>query len=395
MDMIPVQEPEKQPPRIEFEIAPKSIAAVVITGVALWLLCKLWPILLVILCSLILVGTVNPIVGWLESRGMKRVWAVTLVFVIGVLLVGLLGLIIFPPLIDEVSHLVRNFPAIQAKLAGTLESRRWTAPMASTVRSFAPAQATTGAAASSAFAVTLGVVEVLGYAGTSIVLAVYFLTDYERLRGFLYALTPRDYHLRLARIIANMEPIVGGYLRGQIITSLAIGVFTFALLHFSGVSNALALAAFAGLTDVIPFVGGLLATAPAVVAAMSRGPLTATVVFVAMVSYQEFESRVLVPRIYGKVLRLPSAAVIIALLVGGKLGGIMGALLALPLAAALRMLVEELRVELPGDDTDASALKKKDAKAELDYAREIAGASGREAGTVATRIADEVKKDDA
>ena len=77
-----------------------------------------------------------------------------------------------------------------------------------------------------------------------------------------------------------------------------------------------------------------------------------TIVLFAMIGYQEFESRVIVPRVYGQALRLSSAVVVIALLVGGKVGGIIGALLALPIAAALRMLIEELRVDLPGDDTD-------------------------------------------
>jgi predicted PurR-regulated permease PerM len=330
-------------------------------------------------------------VAWLEALKMKRCWAVTLVFGSCALVLGLIGLILFPPLWEEVSYLAGNFPAIHAKLARLLEAHRWTAPMASTVRNFAPTQAATGPQVTSAFAITLGVVEAVGYAATAVVLALYFIADFERMRGILYALTPREYHLRLARILLNLEQIVGGYLRGQVITSLAIGVFAFVLLHFCRVPNALALAAFAGLTDVIPFVGGLLATVPSTaVAAFSRDTGIATVVLISMAAYQEFESRLLVPKIYGRALRLPSPAVIIALLVGGELGGILGAFLALPLAAALRMLIIELRLDLPGDDTDNDALKRRDAKAELAYAEESAGASPAEAGTVATRMADQV-----
>jgi predicted PurR-regulated permease PerM len=166
------------------------------------------------------------------------------------------------------------------------------------------------------------------------------------------------------------------------------------LLHFCGVPNALVLAAFAGRTDVIPFIGGLLATAPCVITALSRGTGIATIVLLAMVGYQEFESRVLVPKVYGRALRLPSAAIIVALLVGGKMGGILGALLALPLAAAVRMLTEELRLDLPGDDTGDSALKQRDAQAERAYAKQSAGTSPEEAGMVATRIVDQVREAD-
>ena len=388
------QQPKRVPRPIRFEIAPKSIVALILIGVALWMLGQLVAILVVILCSLILVGTLNPFVGWLEARSLKRIWAVTLVFGVCALLMGLFALLVFPPLLDQLSHLVGNLPVIQGKLAGKLEAYRLTAPIAGTVRNFATTKAATSANVNSAMAISLGAIEGLGYAASAVVLAIYFISDFERMRGVLYALTPRRYHLRLARILLNLEPIVGGYLRGQVITSLAIGIFTFGLLYFCGVPNALVLAAFAGLTDVIPFIGGLLATAPCVVAALSRGTGIATIVFLAMVGYQEFESRVLVPKVYGRALRLPSAAIIVALMIGGKLGGIVGALLALPLAAALLMLIEELRLDLPGDDTDDSALRQRDATAEQAYAKQSAGASPEEAGTVAIRIADQVREAD-
>jgi predicted PurR-regulated permease PerM len=375
-------------------MAPKSIVALILTGVALWLLGRLAAILVVILCSLILAGTLNPFVGWLEARPLKRVWAVTLVFGVCALLMGLIGLLVFPPLLDQLSHFVGNLPAMQGKLAGMLEAHRLTEPIAGIVRNFTAAKAATIANANSAIAISLGVVVGVGYAASAVVLAIYFIADFERMRGVLYALTPRRYHLRLARILLNLEPIVGGYVRGQVITSLAFGIFTFGLLYFCGVPNALVFAVFAGLMDVIPFIGGWLATAPCVVAALSRGTGIATIIFLAMVGYQEFESRVLVPKVYGRALRLPSAAIIVALLVGGKLGGIIGALLALPLAAALRMLIEELRLELPGDDTDDSALEQRDAEAEQAYAKQSAGASPEEAGTVAIRIADQIREAD-
>jgi predicted PurR-regulated permease PerM len=311
-------------------------------------------------------------------------------------LIVILGgcLITIPALFAQVSTTINNLPEIQKGLARTLESHHLTAPLANAIRNFKPEDRLRGLNVTAAVTASLGVVEVIGYAATAVVLAIYFIADGERTRGALYALFPRRFHVRLARVLLNLETIVGGYLRGQIITSLAIGVFTFALLAITRVPNALALAAFAALTDVIPFVGGLLATTPAVLVALSRGSAVTTIVLVAMIGYQEFESRVIVPRVYGQALRLSSAVVVIALLVGGKLGGIIGALLALPIAAALRMLIEELRVDLPGDDTDDPTLRARDARAERTYARETAGASPEEAAAVATEIASEIREAD-
>jgi hypothetical protein len=121
---------------------------------------------------------------------------------------------------------------------------------------------------------------------------------------------------------------------------------------------------------------------------LTSGVGVAALVCAVLVLYQEFENRILVPRLYGNSLRLPPAAVILALLVGGKLLGIVGALLALPVAAGLRMLVEELRVEVPGDDSDDSALRASDRRSELVYERRTSRALPEEAAAVAAEIAE-------
>jgi len=117
---------------------------------------------------------------------------------------------------------------------------------------------------------------------------------------------------------------------------------------------------FAGLTDVIPFIGGYLASAPAVFAVSSKGTPSMLIVAAAMMGYQEFESRILVPRVYGRTLRLSPALVLIALLIGGTLLGMLGALLALPVAAGVQMIVRELRVELPGEGPEVEAMRERD-----------------------------------
>ena len=376
------------------EISYKTILAVVLTVAAIWLLNVLVPILVVLVMALILVGTLSPAVGWLERHRFKRPLAIAVIFIGCAIVVGGIGLVTLPSLSSQVSKTISDLPHLQKSLALRLESHHLTAPLADTIRSFNPEKRLKSLDVSSALAASLGVVEVIGYLATSVVLAIYFIADGERTRGFLFAVFPRRFHVRLARVLLNLETIVGGYMRGQVITSLAIGVFTFGLLTITRVPNALALAAFAAVTDVIPFVGGLLATTPAVLVSLSRSGVVTGIVLCAMIGYQEFESRVIVPRVYGRALRLSSAVVVLALLAGGKLGGIIGALLALPIAAALRMLVEELRVDLPGDNTDDPKLRARDARAERTYDRETAGASPEEAAAVATELANRERATD-
>jgi putative heme transporter len=115
----------------------------------------------------------------------------------------------------------------------------------------------------------------------------------------------------------------------------------------------------------------------------------ALIVLVALVLYEELESRLIIPRVYGKTLRLSPVAVTISLLMGGKLFGIIGALLALPIAAAIRATVEELRIDLPGESIERA----RDARAEARYLEETEGASAVEAANVATTLADELEEE--
>src|SRR4029079_5265905 len=138
----------------------------------------------------------------------------------------------------------------------------------------------------------------------------------------------------------------------------------FLLLTLCNVKAALALAVIAGVADVLPYIGVVLAVGPAVAAAAERGLVVMTIVLVVMLAYQELESRFLIPKIYGNVLKLPSSVVLFSLLAGGVLMGIPGALLSLPVTATIRMLVEELRVNLPGEDVDDSRTRAEDARTE-------------------------------
>jgi predicted PurR-regulated permease PerM len=186
-----------------------------------------------------------------------------------------------------------------------------------------------------------------------------------------------------------LERIVGGYIRGQVLTSVFMAVFVFGLLTVARVPNAIAIAVFAGVADVLPYIGVFLSVGPAVMGALAVGPVAAGVVLVAMVLYEEFESRYLIPRIYGRALRLPSSIVLVALLAGGTLMGVLGALLALPVAAALRMLVEELRVELPGEPIDDEKIRARDDRAEKEYERRAEGMPAEQAAAIAVKISED------
>jgi len=376
---------------VRVEIAPRTIAWVLATFVGIWLFVQLRVLALLLVVALVFAGTLNPLVEWMERRGLRRFLALVVVFVALLLAASLLIFLTVPPLLEQLAQLVRDAPRHREHLIAVLQQRELTAPLARAVQGAGLAQ-TFGRIESYLMGSSPGAAKALGLGVTTVFLSFYLLADGKRMQGVLFAIVPRDYHMRLARILQNLEVIVGGYVRGQLLTSAAIGAFTFVLLVVCGVPNALSLALFAALADMIPFVGGLLAAAPAVLSALSRGVPVGIVVLVALFAYQEFESRILIPKVYARALRLAPTAVVLALLAGGILQGVVGALLALPIAAGLQMMVKELRVDLPGDDSDDRSARARDARTEAAYELMSAGATAPDAGQIAKTLARDLRE---
>ncbi|MDQ6832137.1 MAG: AI-2E family transporter [Chloroflexota bacterium] len=376
---------------VRFEIAPRSIFLILAIAGGILLLARLWQIILILIVALVLAGTFSPVVTWLERHRVPRALA------LGIILIALLGVIvglgalIIPAFAHQFGTLSTDAPRIQARLADFAARVPPLAGQADAIRTAQPDRLLTpvgnyvlksaGAAAQ---------LVVLGF--TTVVIAFYLIADHERVKGFLFALLPRPYHVRTARVLLDMETVVGGYMRGQAITSLSIGVFAFILLQIVGVPAALPLGILAAFADLIPLVGPVLAVAPCVLFALTVGPLKAAIVLVALVIYHQFESHLLLPRVYGQSLRLSPLAVIVALLVGEQLLGIVGALLALPMAAGIRVLIENYRIELPGELPGEREERVEEADAELAYATQTQGTSSVESAMMATEIAEQLQE---
>ncbi len=383
-----VEEPKRT---LRIEIAPQTFLWVLGLAAAVWIALQLKTVLMVITIALVLVGTIDPIVGWLGRRGIPRGYALIITFV--TLAMGFAALVVLtvPELVAQLVSMIDQAPKARDHLVASLQGRPIAKPLLEALQSI-PVDELTKHMGPRMLALSTELMTMIGYGISTLFLAIYLLADPVRSKGVLFAIVPRHHHIKLARVLFELKIIVGGYMRGQLITSAAIAVFVFILLTICGVDNALALALFAGVTDIIPFIGGYVASAPVIVAVSGRGAIAVVVVFALMVLYQEFESRILVPRVYGRVLRLPPAIVLVALLVGGVLMGVVGALLALPIAAGLQMMIRELRVEMPGAAPQSEATRVRDEKAEHIYDELTEGASASDAGVIASQLAERIKE---
>ena len=270
-------------------------------------------------------------------------------------IVAFVGLIL-PPLAEQVAHLVQNFDGFRDRVLVRLPPHY---PILKTiVAQIFALPASPEVAVHLHRPLVWGRVAVSGLATTFfvLVLTLYLLLDGKQVYAWLLAYVPRRSREKMATTVQEMSTVVYAYVRGQIVTSVIFTVFTGVVLSLFHVPAALPLAILAGICDVIPVVGIIIATAPAVLLALAVSPLAAACVLGLYVVYHVFESYFVVPRVYGNQLRLSTLAVLLALLIGGTLQGIMGAVLVLPLVAAYPIveriwLSKYLRPEVLRDHT--------------------------------------------
>ncbi len=390
----PEQEVQSRQTRvIRIEIAPWTIFSIVLVIAGLWIFMRLMPVVLVLVGALMIVGSLGPAVDWLEHRGVRRDAGIAIVFTVLFASTVLIFALTIPALVNQVKSLIGMEPALREQLAERFARYPLTESLADTMRNV-QYDALIKSSATSVLAFFTIVVESIAYGFGAIFLALYMMLDRDRLRGALFAVVPRTHHIRLSRILVNLNTIVGGYIRGQAITCGLMFAFMFILLTACGIPNAMVIAVFGGVADVLPYIGIFLTMAPAVAAALPLGAVITLVVFLLMLAYEEFESRVLVPIVYGRAMRLPSSVVLFSLIAGATLFGIIGALIALPVAATILMLIDKLRVELPGETEQAGDTenRKKDEHSEREYTRRTEGMPAEEASAIAVEMSDVRKK---
>ncbi len=311
-----------------------TILKVIGSGLGLWAVFLLWPEFLMFLLSVLMAVTLHPAVRWMEGRRIGRGLSVVIIatFAVGVLAVFVA--FILPPLTAQVTHLLANLPEFRARILSKIPARY---PMVQkAIHELFNSSSSPKVTSTFDRWVVWGRSAVSGLvlAVVVLVLALYLLLHGRSLYAWILAFIPRTYREKLAVTMHEVSDVVHAYVSGQLLAALLFAIFTAVLLTILGVPAVAPLAVIAGVCDVIPVLGILLATIPAVVLALAVSPGAAVTVLVAYVAYHLFETYLLLPRIYGNKLKISSLAVLLAILVGGKLQGILGVVLVLPLVAA-------------------------------------------------------------
>jgi predicted PurR-regulated permease PerM len=284
---------------------------------------------------------------------------VIVIFVVTVGFLVLFSILVFPPLVREVRQLASDIPGYVDRLktsqgwVGDLERKYHLSTKLKDVTDRLPSVAS--ASLGKILGITKSVAAVIFNLLTISILTIYFLLSLPRTEEGIERLFRGEHRSRDVRMFQESLERVGGYVSGNITVSIIAGVGAFVFLRIFGIPFAAALAMWVAIADLIPTVGATLGALAAVLVAFFSSITDGIATVIYFVIYQQVENYVIVPRVMKKAVDLSPAAVIVSVLVGGSLAGFAGALLALPLAAAAKVVVRDvwLRPRVEGPETAA------------------------------------------
>lgn len=298
-------------------------------------------IILIVISAFLAVG-LSPAVDFLQRRGLKRGAAVSAI--IGLVLLFFAGFVAAaaPPVANQATDLRAKVPEYSKQLRENDTFKRLDDDYEITKRVNEWVQKRSGAVAGQAISAATRVLGAIFKTLTVLILTLYFLGAYQRIKHGAYRLIPRSRRARAGLIADEILSRVGGYVLGNLATSFIAGILALIFFLIVGVPYPVALAMLVAMLDLIPLVGATIAavvcTAVAFFVSVPVGVATA----IYFVIYQQVENYVLVPRVMKKTVDISPLATIIAALIGGSLLGILGALLAIPVAAAIQLIGTEV-----------------------------------------------------
>ncbi|WP_248960444.1 AI-2E family transporter [Sphaerisporangium perillae] len=300
-------------------------------------------IVLIVVAAFLAVG-LNPIVEALQRRGMSRRWAISLVFLGVTLLFALFGLAIVPPVSQETSDFVGAVPGYVQSLTSnpTIKQLDTDYQILANLQSYITSGGLGATVAGGILGAGAVVLDAFFSGFTLLVLTLYFLGSLPTIKEYLLLLVPATRRPRTRAIGDEILAGIGGYVAGNVLISVIAGSLSWLFLTIAGAKYALALALVVAVTDLIPLVGATVgAVLVSAVGFLQSAPLgIACVIF--FVIYQQVENYVIYPRVMSRSVDVAPAVSVIAALFGGALLGAVGALLAIPVAAAVALIIREV-----------------------------------------------------
>ena len=328
------------------DIPYESIFRVVLVLLVLFLLFYLRQIIFIVFIAVIAALIMNPAVDKMKKRKIPRVLGASILFSAVLAMIGLFFYIVVPPLAKEISQLATQFPIYMSNMGidySTISEQQIDDRLAGPIQEVLIEASkflknTTAVILSGMFDFLGGILSVVMIA----VISFYLVIEKKGIEKFVKAVIPYDFQPRTLRVIKKIEVKLGKWFIGQLFLGFIVGLVTFIGLSLLGVPYAMVLAIIAGFMELIPYLGPILASIPALIIALTISPSLFLLTLLLYFLIQEIENYVLVPKVMQKSVGLHPVIIIVAMLVGYKFAEIPGVILSVPVATIASIILEDL-----------------------------------------------------
>lgn len=322
---------------IKFDIW--SIGKILLIFVILWFLYVLRDVIFIVLIAGLLATIINPMVNYFEKKKIPR-WAGALFVYLSVLLVLILiGMAIVPAVVSQTKLFIDEIPEFLDSILNKVQAGIQAGSQEQFLDMFNNWLNKSSLSAKSIFSVLGTVAGQVMSVFMVLVLSFYLSVRKKGVRSFIDSLVPTKYKKFLADFSESVQKDIGAWARGLLLLCFFVGTLVYLGLLILGVKFSLTLAVIAGLTEVIPYLGPFIGAVPAVLMALTQSPTLALFVLILFVVIQQIENIFISPYVMYKAVGLDPLIIILALLVGGKLAGPIGMVLAVPAATIVAILI--------------------------------------------------------
>lgn len=324
----------------KIDIPVSTIIRLLLILLAAWFVFSIRDVLVLLFFVIIIVAGLSPTVDrW--SRTITRPGAVISVFLIFLVVMGGILSLVVPPFIDQLREFTSNLPIYAEQLSDSSQNGFLSDATKLIVANLNNVVAQLSDISGTILAKTVGVVNGLVAVVTILVLTFYLLLEEEGLKKMYRGVMPASWYNDLTDTTRKIAGRLGAWLRGQILLMLVVGLAVTIGLLIIGSPYALTLGIWAGLTEAIPIVGPWIGALPGIAVGLAISPLQGFLTLLVYLVIQQLEGNILVPKIMSKAVGLNPVIVIIAILIGSKLYGLLGIILAVPLAATISVIAED------------------------------------------------------
>lgn len=321
--------------------------AVAGTALALYLLYLIRSVLELLLLGVFLALALGPLVEFLVRRRLSRTGAIVVAYLALFALLVFLGLVAIPPIVKQIDAGVRQLPSAIRKLDTNPTFRKYDRKYNITPKLESEARklpSRLGSIAKELSKVSVGAFTALTKLITVLALGFFLLRDGPRIANRIYRIRGPTREDRMRQTGNDIYRSVSGYVAGNIAISVIAGLVAYTTLRLLGVAFAAPLAVIVGVFDLLPLIGATIAAIIVGVVTLFYNFPTDTIIWaIVVIVYQQIENNVLSPIVYRRTVQVPGMLVLISVLIGATLGGVIGALLAIPAAAAIQIVARDVR----------------------------------------------------